>query len=380
MGNVYYVCIFDYEERKGKKRDFPLSAQQVILSKARLLKEAGLDVEIVSMSSVTGYGFDRGGCFELEKKIVLRLFSSIGHSNFLFRVIDHYWIRLQLVLFLLGRLKKCDAIIVYHSLAYMKIISFMKKLKKNSLILEVQEIYADVINNKKNRENEIQYIKNADAYIFPTEILNRILNQDIKPSVIAPGSYNVEYIGENRANRQMGDTIHCVYAGTLDLRKGCLEAIRAGAFLTLQYHIHIIGFGTDKEIEAVKTEIECLDSSNKAIVTYDGCYTGEDYISFLQKCDIGLSLQNPEASFNMTSFPSKILSYLSNGLRVVSIRIPAIEQSSVGDLLYFYDIQTPEAIANRIKSIEMNYPYDSRKRIKSLREQLKVDLERLVRN
>ena len=103
-------------------------------------------------------------------------------------------------------------------------------------------------------------------------------------------------------------------------------------------------------------------------------------ISFLQKCDIGLSLQNPEASFNMTSFPSKILSYLSNGLRVVSIRIPAIEQSSVGDLLYFYDIQTPEAIANRIKSIEMNCPYDSRKRIKSLREQLKVDLERLVRN
>lgn len=379
MGNVYYICILDYEKRKGKKRGYPLSAQQVILSKSRILKEAGFDVEIVSMSSVTEYGFEHGGCYKLEENIMLRLFSSIGHNNLLFRVIDHYWIRLQLVLFLLENARKCDAVIVYHSLAYMKLISFVKRLKKINLILEVQEIYADVVNNKKNRYTEMQYIRSADAYIFPTEILNRILNQDFKPFVIAPGSFNIEHIRESRNNWQVGDTIHCVYAGTLDLRKGCLEAIRAGAFLTSQYHIHIIGFGNDKEIEAVRTEIERLDKNNKAIVTYDGCYIGEDYIRFLQKCDIGLSPQDPEASFNATSFPSKILSYLANGLRVVSIRIPAIEQSSVGDILYFYDIQTPEAIAKKVESIEMNCPYNSREKINVLRNQLKGNLERLVR-
>ena len=61
-----------------------------------------------------------------------------------------------------------------------------------------------------------------------------------------------------------------------------------------------------------------------------------------------MSTQNPAAAFNATSFPSKVLVYLSNGLKVVSIHIPAIAQSAVADNLYFYDVQTPEKIAEAI--------------------------------
>lgn len=63
-----------------------------------------------------------------------------------------------------------------------------------------------------------------------------------------------------------------------------------------------------------------------------------------------MSTQDPSAAFNSTSFPSKILVYLANGLKVVSIRIPAIEQSAVVDSLVFYDKQTPEKIAEAILS------------------------------
>ena len=101
-------------------------------------------------------------------------------------------------------------------------------------------------------------------------------------------------------------------------------------------------------------------------MTYDGLKSGEDYIRFLQSCDIGLSTQNPDAAFNATSFPSKVLSYLSNGLHVVSIRIPAIVTSAVGDLLSYYDEQTPEKIAAAIRSIRLSDPYDSRQRIRQL--------------
>jgi hypothetical protein len=98
----------------------------------------------------------------------------------------------------------------------------------------------------------------------------------------------------------------------------------------------------------------------EATVTYDGVLLGEEYTGFLQSCHIGLSTQDPCASFNATSFPSKILSYMSNGLRVVSIRIPAIETSEVGQYMYYYDEQTPEEIAKAIMAVDLKDAYDPR--------------------
>ena len=163
--------------------------------------------------------------------------------------------------------------------------------------------------------------------------------------------------------------IHCVYAGTFDPRKGGAAAAAAAAeFLPDDYHIHILGFGSDEEIRNMKDCISRVAKKSAAKVSYDGLLTGEDYIKFIQSCDIGLSTQNPDAAFNATSFPSKILSYLANGLRVVSIRIPAIEQSDVGDKLFYYDEQTPDQIAKAIRSIDMSQEYDSRRLIEQLSE------------
>ena len=50
-------------------------------------------------------------------------------------------------------------------------------------------------------------------------------------------------------------------------------------------------------------------------------------LKFIQKCQIGLCTQNIDAAFNTTSFPSKILSYMSNGLEVVGVNIAAIKNS-----------------------------------------------------
>ena len=97
--------------------------------------------------------------------------------------------------------------------------------------------------------------------------------------------------------------------------------------------------------------------------------SGEDYIRFIQSCDIGLSTQNPDAAFNATSFPSKILSYMANGLRVVSIRIPAIERSAVGNEVMFYNEQTPE--------VELG-GRDSKAVIEQLDLKFKEELARLI--
>ena len=108
--------------------------------------------------------------------------------------------------------------------------------------------------------------------------------------------------------------------------------------------------------------------------------SGEDYIRFLQSCDIGLSTQNPDAAFNATSFPSKILSYMANSLQVVSIRIPAIEGSAIGEYMYYYDRQTPEEIAKAIMSVDMSNGMDPRQVIAGLDGTFRRHLKKLLEN
>lgn len=57
---------------------------------------------------------------------------------------------------------------------------------------------------------------------------------------------------------------------------------------------------------------------------------------------------------------------MANGLRVVSIRIPAIEKSQIGQDISYYDDQTPEKIASAVMKIDLNDHYDSRQKIAEL--------------
>ena len=70
--------------------------------------------------------------------------------------------------------------------------------------------------------------------------------------------------------------------------------------------------------------------------------------------------------------------YMSNGLRVVSVRIPAIETSAVGDRIYYYDNQDPKEIARVIRSVALDDGYDSRAHLNVLHRDFVEELKRLL--
>jgi ribonucleotide reductase alpha subunit len=248
---------------------------------------------------------------------------------------------------------------------------FFKKLKsKTVIILEVEEIYDDVKPSKLWRYIEYKVFKVADKYIFPTELLNKKINNVNKPYVVVHGTYCVE---EKRTQIQVGNDVHIVYAGTFDPIKGGAQAAAAAAeHLPQNYHVHIIGFGSEEQVRSVTNLVLEISKKTTARITYDGLLKDEEYIQFLQKSHVGLSTQTPDGEYNETSFPSKILSYMANGLRVVSVRIKVVKESAIGDAVYYYSEQTPRSIAEAIMSININDPYDSR----ALIEKLDKDFER----
>ena len=125
--------------------------------------------------------------------------------------------------------------------------------------------------------------------------------------------------------------------------------------------------------------IEEISKKSKCTLTFDGLLSGEEFIRFLQSCDIGLSTQVPDAEFNETSFPSKILSYLANGLCVVSVRMKALEASEISHLLHYYDENAPDVIAGVIKSIDFSKNIDARTKLQSLDKKFIQDIAELTK-
>lgn len=373
MQKIYY-CGYYGDPSPQSNREITPAADTKMTYIIESMKNTGFDVEVLSFSTPEDRSvlFRKNPGYDITRNGTRVVFFDCYTSKFrILRVIGRWlsWLKVKCYLRQYCLNDECR-IVIYHSLGLLKVINFLHRRKK-SFILEMEEIYADVIGKKSIRMKEIGAATKASGYIFPTQLLSQLINTKKKSEVIIHGTYKVE--PERKCNIFKGDLhqgnhdmIHVVYAGTLDPRKGGAAAAAAAEFLPEGYHIHILGFGSQSDIKNMQDRVTEISSRTKAKVSYDGLLSGEDYIRFIQSCDIGLSTQNPDAAFNATSFPSKILSYMANGLRVVSIRIPAIEQSAVGDILYYYDEQMPEEIAKAILAVDMNLTYDSRIRIQEL--------------
>lgn len=371
---IYYLAFYDTVENKAENRKTVLSATNKLQYIFECMQKLGMQFEVLSASGTNGKKPIRGKKVTLFDGVTLHLPMSLGNSCMPIRVLGNWLIKIWLFLKLL-RMKKTDTLMVYHSLYYMKTVSLAKKLRKFRLVLEAEEVYGDVAGSTAMSAKEIAFFQTADAYIFPTQLLNEKVNHENKPYVLIHGTYKAE---KDRNCKFNDGKIHAVYAGTFDPRKGGGVAAEAAAELDSRYHIHIIGFGTKEDTKNLQEKIAEIAKTSVCAISFDGLKSGDEYIRYIQSCDIGFSTQSADADFNETSFPSKVLSYLANGLRVVSVRIPVLEKSAVSDLLYYYDVQTPENIANAVKAVDMHDGYDSRKVIEKLDRQFQADLKGLL--
>ena len=303
------------------------------------------------------------------------VWKGFGKPNRIIRRLHYYYRRGQLKQFLSG-LTSNDTVIAYHSLQTADIFYTYKRKKGFRFVLELEEIYQDVVNcGAPKAAWERKVITAADGYILAAEALSKEIPAG-RPFIVVNGTYHAE------PERNVGfddGKIHCVYAGTFDpIKGGAAAAAAAAEFLPENYHVHILGFGTEEQKKQLQELIASVQKKTKCTLTYDGLKGGEEYIQFLQKCHIGLCTQIPDAKYNETSFPSKVLVYLANGLRVLSVRIPAVENSAVGGILYYYDNQSPQEIANAIMSIPMEEGYNSRQLLNQLDKDCENNLKRLM--
>jgi hypothetical protein len=300
---------------------------------------------------------------------------SFANKFILNKIINYSLISVLRIIWCFFKINDDDVIIVYHSLALIKLIKIIKKYKKCKVIIEVGELYGKYVSDNNIIQNELKYLQCADGYIFQSEILNNIVNKNNRPYIINYGAYNEERINKIIDNNK----IHCIYSGTFDEeKKGVYTAIETAKYLPENYIIHISGFGNEQQCEKVKKLILQNNNNNKCIIIYEGLLDEFEYKSLLNKCNIGLNTQDINADFNDSCFPSKIIKYLSFGLEVVSGRTTTIESSKVAPYLHFYEDQTGYSVA---KSIILINKFDTERNInfiKNLNVNFQIELKKMI--
>lgn len=378
------VTFYDTNEYQLENRVFSPATVTVIDYISQCCVENGEQVEIISPAETKNtYGIYPFRSKDIAPGITLTQGKNIGYNNNILRIYSKVMTRLWLVKYLLLNVRKGELVFFFDSpVLYEPLIIFrlLSKYKKIKILYFASEIFQQVIKmNVIKRRMEWFLFDKADKYIFSTKMLNSQINRENKPYIILNGVYKPALPMHLINKKETSNIISIVYAGIINSKKGSRQAIELAQYLDDNYHIHILGYGTDRDIAELKENIESLNILNKCKISYEGLLSGDDYNRFLQQCHIGLCTQNLGEKYNNTSFPSKILTYLANGMRVVSVDLEPVRTSEVGELLYYSISDKPEDIALTIKSIDFKAPYDSRIVLNKLHHKFLEDLKSLIR-
>lgn len=320
---------------------------------AKKVIEAGKILKIFSLAD------RKAAAFYTQYKAKTQLGAEIIYSggcsskNKIARAFNGVLKKLQFVFYVLFKVKKSDTILMYHSVEYTKLLAVIKRFFNKKVVIEVEEIYGySATEDKPWVEKEINAIKKMDSFIVVNAGIPEQIDAQNRKCVV---SYGVCDLPECRVDRFDDGKIHVVYAGTIETRKlGAMTAVDAAQYLPDNYITHIIGFGTQENIQKMNNRIKEINESNSSLkVQYDGYFTGEELDNFLFKCHIGLSSNVMRPNFANNSFPSKVITYMCHDLSVVLGYAEAFYDVPISKDWSFYMEHDPEQIANAIINVKM---------------------------
>ena len=373
---LYYV---GYYSKDLGQRNFVLSATNKMDYIITCLNRLGYRVNIVSPSQGIKGDFKilLGNTTKLNDNVMLKQSFSWTSRSKILEIVKLYWSKIWLFFELTFKIPSNSTVIVYHSNPFVGLIEKVSWFKKLNFILECEEIYNEVQKNRfVSLKREERFVQKFKKYIFPTENLtDRFVKNTGKKAVVVYGSYNLPCLCEEKF---ADEKIHLVYSGTLEESKGgAITAVSIAEYLDEKYVIHILGFGTDKEKEDLIRKINETNDKSRCKTVFEGLLVGKEYTDFLQKCNIGLSTQTSKGEYANSSFPSKVLTYLSCGLDVVTVRISVLSKAKISKLLHFYDDANPESIAQLIRSIQFSETNNDNA-LRNLDEEFVSELDKLI--
>ena len=360
MDKVYYIGSYKTQE------DNTRSCSQACINKMNyiidLIRENDYEIEILS----TAESINISSFYRKEERICLNDFISINqipaiktkkYKNQIHKLIIIIWLIIKLI-----QVPQKSRIILYHGLEYIIPLSFIFKIKKFNIVLELEEIYSKMPDCKYSQSKELNFINKFDKIIYVSDTLK---NEIGKKGFSIYGNYNILQETDIRKINNEKQDINLLYAGSIDEIRGVFPAVDTMYYLPNQYKLYISGIGNERDILKLKDEISKLnEKKGEKVCCYLGNLSEEEYITLLKNSDIALNTQI-DGIYSSFLFPSKIINYLRLGLPIVTTPGNSIINSPFKDVLYISKSYNSTDIAKTILGIS-NFTNDQG--IKMLKE------------
>jgi len=377
---IKYIGFYDLPIMKNK-RTSTIAAINKMDYICTAINSAGFDVHVVSPSwfddSTNNINYTSQKTIQLNNQKKITFCPSFNTRSKWKMNLKIVFTLIWLFFWLLLHTRKNEKILVYHVQWLSLPIRWAKKIMGFKLILEVEEIYGQVWNNKAILQKwEQKLIRDADYFIAVSDILAEILGSRVK--AIIYGSYSIPILDAITCNI---NEINVVYAGSIEsTRGGAINAVKCAEFLPKEYIIHILGSGNIEIVNILIEEINRINIKLERIACiFHGLKTGNEFDELMSNCTIGINPQF-EGNYMNTAFPSKIIKYLSYNLRVISARIKSIEKSEIAPLIVFPENDMPESMAMAILKLDLNSKYDSKDILRQLDKKFVATIKTLLKN
>ncbi|WP_157754932.1 hypothetical protein [Variovorax boronicumulans] len=366
------MAFYDKNPAKSFRNVSPAAVNKINYI-AGSFQRIGCDIEIVSPTWRVKPG-DSGNSEELGGLFPVRFAPELKYSGIFRGVLNVLFVNFWLFFFICFKFRRREKVLVYHSLAIIPAIFFARLVKSINVVLQVEELYTSVGNwHSVLKKLEAAYVATVGcSYLLSTEMLENVIPEH-KFRAFVYGAY---FFGKKQPDKSRGgrNRIKLLYAGIIDEdKKGAFNAVRAAAYLDGAYELHIVGFG---DVERLLLEIEKCKSKSECKISYDGYMSGSEFDEYCSDFDIGLSTQSSTGEYVSSSFPSKVLTYLLFGMRVVSPQLECLTRSAVGHLVNYYDADDPLKIAEAIVSVNFEDGFSCLDELEALdaefRDKLKI--------
>lgn len=382
MDKVLYVGYYDILRNGQQIRNYSLAAAKKMNFVFESVAELGYHVDVVSPSFIkTRDNVKVNQTREkLESNVDLVLTPSWGAKNKISRIARVLYSNFWLFSYLLKNTQKNTPVLVYHNYALALPVLVAQKIKKFHLILEIEEQYSMVwklTSYQKWKENALLKKGKKDTLVV-SELLAEKLG--VENPIVSYGSYSAfkgtipeRFVGDGRTR--------LVYTGSIDKVKGsAFTAIEAMKYLPDNYELKISGSVAAKDKNNFD---ELIKQTNKGCgrnaVEYLGLLDEQQYEKLLLSANIALNPQK-EGGFGQYLFPSKILTYMSYGLPVVSTRGESIVKSKVADLITFSEGFDGKSVADAIQNVVVQDCTIYQSRLDELGDEFSEELANILGN
>ncbi|MGD0351475.1 MAG: glycosyltransferase [Verrucomicrobiota bacterium] len=144
-----------------------------------------------------------------------------------------------------------------------------------------------------------------------------------------------------------GGEVRFLYTGGLDPTRGVDLLLEALEQLPERgWHLDITGYGPLTEPVARFAQ----ETRWRGRVAYRHALPTEAYDRLLSQCHVGLNCQRISDPISGVTFPSKVFTYLTAGLMIISTKASGVE-TVCGNACLYYEEETPQSLAAVMKEV-----------------------------